>query len=83
MKSTTVDIFTAKARLSRLLDEVMQGRMVTITKKGKAVARLVPLENGSNKKINIKELLADFRTIRQRVGSRIKVKQWIEEGSKR
>ena len=37
-----VALFEAKNKLSGLLDEVATGKQVTITRHGKAVARLVP-----------------------------------------
>ena len=40
-----VNVHEAKTHLSRLLDEVSQGREVTIAKAGKPVARLVPVES--------------------------------------
>jgi prevent-host-death family protein len=39
-----VGIYEAKARLSELIAEVAKGGEVVITKRGKAVARLVPPE---------------------------------------
>jgi prevent-host-death family protein len=39
-----VGIYDAKARLSELIAEVAKGGQVVITKRGKAVARLVPPE---------------------------------------
>ena len=37
-----VSVFDAKNKLSALLDQVERGSEVTITRRGKAVARLVP-----------------------------------------
>lgn len=39
-----VGVYEAKARLSELIAEVTKGGEVVITKRGKAVARLVPPE---------------------------------------
>jgi prevent-host-death family protein len=39
---TTVGTFEAKTRLSALLERVELGEEITITRHGKAVARLVP-----------------------------------------
>jgi prevent-host-death family protein len=39
----TVGVHEAKTHLSRLLDEVIAGHEVVITRRGAAVARLVPL----------------------------------------
>ena len=38
----TVGSFEAKTKLAELLDKVEAGEVVTITRRGKAVARLVP-----------------------------------------
>jgi prevent-host-death family protein len=38
----TVGSFEAKTKLAELLDKVENGEVVTITRRGKAVARLVP-----------------------------------------
>ena len=38
-----VGIYEAKAKLSELVEQAVQGREVTITRHGKAVARLVPV----------------------------------------
>ncbi len=40
----TVNLFDAKNRLSVLIDQVEEGQEVTITRRGKPVARLVPIE---------------------------------------
>lgn len=41
---TTVGAYEAKTRLSALLDDVERGETVTITKHGRAVARLIPID---------------------------------------
>lgn len=40
---TTVGSFEAKTKLAELLDKVEAGETVTITRRGKAVAKLVPV----------------------------------------
>ena len=42
----TVGVFEAKNRLTALLDEVEGGGEVIITRRGKPIARLAPLETG-------------------------------------
>ncbi len=39
----TVNLFDAKNRLSALVDEVEAGQQITITRRGKPVAHLVPV----------------------------------------
>jgi len=41
----TVNIHHAKTHLSRLVDEVAEGREIVIARAGRPVARLVPLED--------------------------------------
>lgn len=41
----TVGSFEAKTKLAELLDKVEDGEVVTITRRGKAVARLVPAQS--------------------------------------
>ena len=40
---TTVGAYEAKTHLAQLLDRVEQGESITVTKHGRAVARLVPV----------------------------------------
>jgi len=56
--------FEAKNRLSALLDLVEAGEEVTITRNGKAVARLVPVEARDIDKA--REAADGFRAIRAR-----------------
>jgi prevent-host-death family protein len=44
--SQTVNIHEAKTQLSRLVDEVAEGKVLLIAKAGKPLAKLVPLETG-------------------------------------
>ncbi len=46
----TVNIHDAKTHLSRLLEQVAAGEEIIIAKAGKAVARLVPLEQPPGKR---------------------------------
>lgn len=46
--SLTVGAFEAKTHLSSLLQRVESGEVVTITKHGRPVARLVPIETDSS-----------------------------------
>jgi prevent-host-death family protein len=42
----TVGSFEAKTKLAELLDKVESGEVVTITRHGRAVARLMPMSTG-------------------------------------
>ncbi len=61
-----VGIYEAKAKLSDLVEHVGRGRQVTITKHGKAVARLVPVHVGQevDRKAVMDEIRAFSKTIR-------------------
>ena len=54
-----VGAFEAKIHLSSLLEKVRRGAEVVITKRGKAVARLVPVEQAEQSRVSatINELL--------------------------
>ncbi|MDR2504172.1 MAG: type II toxin-antitoxin system prevent-host-death family antitoxin [Deltaproteobacteria bacterium] len=41
-----IALYEAKNKLSGLLDEVAAGKSITITRHGKAAARLVPVDQG-------------------------------------
>ncbi len=41
-----IALYEAKNKLSGLLDEVAAGKQITITRHGKAAARLVPVDHG-------------------------------------
>ncbi|MDB5071858.1 MAG: prevent-host-death family protein [Candidatus Eremiobacteraeota bacterium] len=43
-RTRTVGAYEAKTHLADLLDDVQRGVAVTITRRGKAVARLVPVD---------------------------------------
>ncbi len=44
-----IALYEAKNKLSGLLDEVAAGKEITITRHGKAAARLVPVDHGFNR----------------------------------
>ena len=68
-----VPVFEAKTRLSELLDAVEQGEQVTITRRGIAVARLVPpvaaRRAAASPRQRVAETFAQLRA--QRVGVRL------------
>jgi len=61
-----VGAFEAKNKLGQLLDLVERGEEVTITRHGKAVARLVPVKHGFNRE----GARAAVRRIRERAEQR-------------
>lgn len=82
MKATrTIGAFEAKNRLSELLQLVENGEEVTITRHGKAVARLVPADDVGRDKV--KEALEWLkRTRKERKLDGLTIKELINEGRK-
>jgi len=64
----TVPAFQAKTRFGELLDRVVRGEEIVITRHEKAVARLIP-EGGSNLK-HIQEAVAELRAGRSSMAKR-------------
>ena len=63
---TTVGSFEAKTKLAELLDKVEAGETVTITRRGKAVARLVPAAPDEAERARRRALVEEI--MRWRVG---------------
>lgn len=75
-----IGAFEAKNRLSALLDEVAKGTEVIITRRGKAVARLVPAEPGFDRE-RARRAAAGLREISRTASlGGIKIRELIEEG---
>lgn len=49
----SVGVHEAKTHLSRLLERVAAGEEITITRRGEAVARLLPAERGPSRKLGM------------------------------
>ena len=79
-----VQLFEAKARLSELVDRAEAGRETVITRRGRAVARLVPARSKSRREVNrdaiVDEIEAFAKTVK--VKRRFKLRELIEEGRK-
>ena len=76
--AVTVGAFEAKTHLSSLLQQVELGEEVTITKHGRPVARLVPVNEGSSRDWGAFWARVDAHRVR--VGSGADIKKDIEEG---
>lgn len=75
----TVGVFEAKTHLSGLLDEVERGEAITITRHGRAVARLLPV--GAVSRARLEDAVARLQTFR--AGRRLdglSLKGLIDEG---
>jgi prevent-host-death family protein len=75
----TVGTFEAKTHLSALLEQVERGEEITITRHGKAVARLVPV--GAVRGDRLDDTVARLKSFRKgrRLGD-LSAKALIEEG---
>ena len=76
-----VSAFDAKAHISGLLREVQEGQTFTITRRGKPIARLVPLPS-EKEKMKTDEILKEFDSIREKVTGKVDIKSYIQEGRK-
>jgi len=74
-----VSAFDAKTHLSSLIREVEGGQSFTITRRGAPVARLEPINDQGG---DVKELIARFRAVRQRIKGNVNIRELIEEGRK-
>ena len=82
----TVTAFQAKTRFGELLDRVVRGEEIVITRHEKAVARLVP-EGGGNLE-DIRQAVAELRAGRSLIAKRrrfkrltdLEIKDSIEQG---
>ena len=63
---TTVGSFEAKTKLAELLDKVEAGETITITRRGKPVAKLVPAAIGAEERARRRALIEEIK--RKRVG---------------
>jgi prevent-host-death family protein len=72
--------FEAKNKLSALLDQVEHGAEIVITRRGKAIARLVPAEPGFDRK-KAKSAAAGLREASKGAMLRgLKIKDLVNEG---
>lgn len=80
-----VQLFEAKARLSELVDRAEAGREIVITRRGRAVARIVPARQGGRRRevdrdAIVDEIEAFAKTVK--VKRRFNLRELIEEGRK-
>ncbi len=76
-----VSAFDAKPHLSFLIRDVEKGNSYTITRRGRPVARLTPVEPPAA--VSVRELLSGFYAVRTRVKGRSGIRELIDEGRKR
>lgn len=74
-----IGAYEAKTHLSRLLERVMKGERITITRHGVPVAVLQPPE--TQKSVDIKTVISDLRRLREKHSLKgLSLKAMIEEG---
>jgi len=77
-----IGAFDAKNRLSELLDKVERGEEVVITRRGKPVARLVPVGSGKDRE-RAREAARRLRERAKTTGGKFDWKEWkkyVNEG---
>lgn len=76
-----IQLFEAKARLSELVDRAEAGRETVITRRGRAVARLVPVQAAGAKSANAKVIDSIIRFSKTlKVKGRVNLRELIDEG---
>jgi prevent-host-death family protein len=71
-------IFEVKKHLSRLLNDVRNGGVITITNRGKPIAQIVPYFE--QRKAPMETVMERFRKIRNAATSSGSVKDYIRKG---
>ena len=78
--SNVVGTFDAKTHLSALLERVAEGESFVITRRGQAIARLVPATPTATQR-SVDDIVAGARALRLKVqASDAEIRSWIEEG---
>lgn len=78
----TVGSYEAKTHLPALLDRVAKGESITITKHGKPVARLVPVQAEAGRDVEevVREMLAFRDKSGPVLGDDVTIRDLINEG---
>lgn len=76
----TVGAYQAKTRLSELLGRVAEGDSVTITRHGRPIARLVPVEDDARRKASQAAERIRTRRARLRTVPLAELMCWVHEG---
>lgn len=74
-----ISAFDAQAHLSRLLDEVVEGETITVTKNGVPIAQLIPAPEVRQR--STREVIAALKEFRRgKTLDGVSVRELIEEG---
>ena len=76
----TVGTFEAKTHLSELLDRVANGDEITITRNGKPIARLVPVDTATASERREVARRIDKARRGVKLGPRLTLRKLIDEG---
>ncbi len=71
-----VGAFDAKNRLSELLDKVERGEEITITRRGKPVAKLVPVQGDTERQRRSREAMRQLREHAEKHGGKFDWEEW-------
>lgn len=77
--SDEIGSFEAKTRLAELLRETEKGRSFVIMRRGKAVAKLVPIGD-EDVETSFDEIRSEFLSIRQTVKPGPSIRELVDEG---
>ena len=78
---SAVALFEAKNRLSELVDRVIAGEVIEITRHGKVVARLAPPEDEAQRQRSAQDAVARLQQARQGITlGRLKSSDLVREG---
>ncbi|MCE9501344.1 MAG: type II toxin-antitoxin system prevent-host-death family antitoxin [Leptospira sp.] len=82
MKSsnTYISAFNAKTHLSEVLKKVEYGEKFIVTKRGKPVAKIIPISGISS--FSSEFVIQKFQDIRKGIKGKINIKEYIEDGRK-
>lgn len=80
IKDNTVSSFDAKTHLSQLIQDVEKGKSITITRRGKPVARLVPVQEENETPVEY--IVEELASVRRRIKGVFDVEKLIREGRK-
>ncbi|MGQ0530836.1 MAG: type II toxin-antitoxin system Phd/YefM family antitoxin [Panacagrimonas sp.] len=75
---TEVGTLEAKNRLSNLLDQVLQGEEVVITRHGRPVAKLVPMQPVDARALQARETIQRLKELRDSIKPKGKPIPWEE-----
>jgi len=76
-----VALFEAKNRLSELIDRVLGGEVIEITRRGKVVARLAPPEDEASRQHGAQDAIVSLQRASRGVSlGRLKSRDLIREG---